>query len=59
MKKIYHLSTCSTCQRIIKSLELGADTVLQDIKTESMTPEQVDQMASMAGSYEACLAAEP
>ena len=53
MKKIYHLSTCSTCQRIIKALELGADTVLQDIKTESMTPEQVDQMASMAGSCEA------
>ena len=53
MKKIYHLSTCSTCQRIIKGMELGNDTALQDIKTEAMTPEQVDAMAEMAGSYEA------
>ena len=37
----------------MKGMELGADTALQDIKTESMTAEQVDQMAEMAGSYEA------
>ncbi len=53
MKKIYHLSTCSTCQRIIKSLDLGADVELQDIKTQPLTGEQVDAMAQMAGSYEA------
>ncbi|MEQ9263523.1 MAG: ArsC/Spx/MgsR family protein [Owenweeksia sp.] len=52
MKKIYHLSTCSTCQRIIKELQPGSDVVLQDIKTEPMTGEQIDQMAEMAGSYE-------
>ena len=53
MRKIYHLGTCSTCQRIIKSLQLGSDVELQDIKTDALTEEQVDSMKEMAGSYEA------
>ena len=53
MKKIYHLGTCSTCQRIIQELDLSDDVQRQDIKTESMTPEQVDHLAGLAGSYEA------
>lgn len=53
MKKIYHLSTCSTCQRIIKELKLSNEFVLQDIKTEAMTEEQVEEMKNLAGSYEA------
>lgn len=51
--KIYHLANCDTCQRILKSLKLGPDVELQDIKTQLMTPQQVDHMASLAGSYEA------
>lgn len=53
MKKIYHLSTCSTCQRILKELKPGPDVILQDIKSETMTADQVDQMKNIAGSYEA------
>ncbi len=53
MKKIYHLGTCSTCVRIIKELNPSSDVILQDIKTEPMTESQVDEMAKMAGSYEA------
>lgn len=52
MKKIYHLSTCSTCQRILKELKPPKDFGLQDIKTEKITPLQLDEMASLAGSYE-------
>lgn len=52
MKKLYHLGTCSTCQRIIKELQLGPDVELQDIKTEAITEAQLDEMAKMAGSYE-------
>lgn len=52
MKKLYHLATCSTCQRIIKQLN-GTDLTFQDIKSESMTADQLDQMANLAGSYEA------
>lgn len=52
MKKIYHLSTCSTCQRILSNLHLDSDVVLQDIKTEPITQDQLEKMKSLAGSYE-------
>ncbi len=52
MKKIYHLSSCSTCVRIIKELNPAKDVVLQDIKTEPITEAQIDEMAKMAGGYE-------
>src|ERR1700749_1996019 len=54
MKKIYHLSSCTTCQRILK--ETGAGNkgfMLQDIKTEKITPAQLDELKEKAGSYEA------
>ena len=53
MKKIYHLSTCSTCQRIIKGLNEGAGFELQDIKQEAITEEQLDAMKEKVGTYEA------
>ncbi|RED99419.1 arsenate reductase family protein [Marinoscillum furvescens] len=51
-KKVYHLSTCSTCKRIISELEIGDEFEYQDIKTSAITPEQLDEMKSLAGSYE-------
>ena len=54
MKKMYCLSTCSTCQAIIKDTKVdkkGFD--MQDIKTEKITAAQLDEMKKMAGSYEA------
>lgn len=54
MKKIYHLATCGTCQKIIEGFGKKAkDFELQDIKTEKMTAKQVDEMKKLAGSYEA------
>lgn len=52
MKKIYHLKNCSTCQRIIKELEIGDDFVLQNIKEEAITPTQLEEMKNISGSYE-------
>lgn len=52
MKKIYYLSTCSTCNRIIKDLGLESSFEYQDIKTNKITEAQLDQMAKMSGSYE-------
>lgn len=52
MKKVYHLSTCNTCQKIIKELNLGDDFVMQDIKTEKISPAQLEEMRSMTDSYE-------
>lgn len=50
MKKVYHLSTCSTCQRILKEWNVDETVELQDIKTEQMTAGQVDEMIQLAGS---------
>jgi arsenate reductase (glutaredoxin) len=52
MAKIYHLSSCSTCQRILKELKPAKNVILQDIKTEKITPAQIDEMANLSGSYE-------
>jgi|SRR6056297_430468 len=52
MKKIYHLGSCSTCKRILKELEPLDDVELQEIKAEAITPEQLEQMAALSGSYE-------
>jgi arsenate reductase len=53
MKKIFYLSTCSTCAQIIKDLKLKEKGFeFQDIKTEKITPAQLDEMAKMAGTYE-------
>jgi arsenate reductase (glutaredoxin) len=52
MRKVYFLSTCSTCIRIIKSLNIPDDFVFQDIKIEKITAAQIDSMKALAGSYE-------
>ncbi len=52
MKKVYHLSTCDTCKRILKELDLPDDFELQDIKSEAISKKQLEQMHELAGSYE-------
>jgi arsenate reductase len=54
MNKIYYLSTCDTCKRIISELGLKEKKFeFQDIKTEKMTAPQLEAMKKGAGSYEA------
>ena len=53
MKKVYFLSTCDTCARIINELGLKKESFeFQDIKTEKITATQLDEMKKLAGSYE-------
>ncbi len=53
MKKIYHLSNCNTCQRIIDELNLTKkDFIFQDIKTEKITEKQLLELKKLTGSYE-------
>jgi arsenate reductase len=54
MKKIYCLSTCSTCNEILKDIDAkNKGFQLQDIKTEHITASQLEEMKTLAGSYEA------
>jgi len=52
MRKIYYLSSCSTCTRIIKELNLDDSFEFQDIKANKITTEQIEQMQKMSGSYD-------
>lgn len=49
---LFYLSTCSTCTRIIKEIEPDKNIRMQDIKFEKISPEQLDELAKLAGSFE-------
>ena len=53
MKKIYYLKTCNTCTKILKYLNPSQDYILQDIKEEEITTNQLESLQRLAGSYEA------
>ena len=53
MKKIYHLSSCSTCQKILKELAPDATVILQDIKEQNISADTLDWIKEKVGSYEA------
>jgi len=54
MKKAYCVSTCTTCQRIMKDSDLiKKGYAYQNIKEEKITASQLDEMKAMIGSYEA------
>ena len=53
MKKVYFLKTCSTCARIIKSLNLPNDFIFQDIKEDPITVKQLKELYQLVGNYEA------
>ena len=50
MKKIFHLKTCDTCRRILKSIPLDGFE-LQEIKTNPVTVSQLEEMYAMTNSY--------
>ena len=53
MKKIYFLSTCNTCKRILKELDVPETFTLQDIKSEPLQLEDLQNLKSLSGTYEA------
>ncbi len=52
MKKIYHLASCSTNQRILKELNLEG-VELQNIKEQNIDEKTLDFLKEKVGSYEA------
>lgn len=52
MRKVFYLSTCSTCSRILKAWDLPSSVELQNIKENLYTESEVDAMKKMIGSYE-------
>ncbi|PBQ33606.1 hypothetical protein CNR22_18095 [Sphingobacteriaceae bacterium] len=53
MNKIYYLSSCSTCARIIEELKLKEKKfAMQDIKSEPISKDQMEEMKALSGSFE-------
>lgn len=54
MKRVYYLSTCSTCSRILKErVDFLLDFEEREIKSNAITPQELDEMRALKGSYEA------
>lgn len=53
MRTFYSLSSCNTCQRIYRELDLPSSVRVVNIKEEPLTAEVVERMKKLAGSYEA------
>jgi arsenate reductase (glutaredoxin) len=52
-RKVYYLSTCDTCRRIMKEVGVDDSFKRQDIKFEPISEAQVEQFYKFTGSYEA------
>jgi arsenate reductase len=53
MKRIYHLSSCDNCRKLIKAFNPSSDFELVDIKTNSINAQTLDFLKEIVGSYEA------
>ena len=52
MKKIYYLSSCDTCKRIMNEIELPQSFIKQDIKKQGITENELEELYNLSGSYE-------
>ena len=55
MHTFYYLSSCDTCKRIMKTLDLPPSIRLVDIKKTPLTEEDISLLYSHTASYEALL----
>ncbi len=53
MQKIYYLSTCDTCKKIMDTLQLPSSFIKQDIKVQGITESELEELYNISGSYEA------
>ena len=53
MLNVFHLSTCSTCKRILSEVELPAEHKLVDVKSNPISAEDLAKMYALEGTYEA------
>jgi len=52
MNKIYHLSTCDTCRKILSLLKTDQVTLI-NLREENINKEDLELMKKQMGSYEA------
>jgi arsenate reductase (glutaredoxin) len=52
MKRVYFLSTCDTCQRLIKQWQLPDEVERIDIKERPLRLKELEQLRALTDSYE-------
>lgn len=52
MKRIYHLSSCSTCRRILTEWSPGAEVEVRELKNEPIEEDELEELRRLSGSYE-------
>lgn len=50
---IYYLASCDTCRKIIKAIPNSDKLVFHDIRQNPLSEKELEEMHSLAGSYEA------
>ena len=50
MKKVFHLKSCSTCQKIIKQVKWPADITFQNIKEENISSKELEAIQKQVGT---------
>lgn len=52
MQKVYYLSTCNTCKRVMDEIDIPSSFIIQDIKSEEITDNQLQELYDLTKSYE-------
>lgn len=52
MQKIYYLSSCDTCKRVMSEIEIPSSFIKQDIKTQAITEKELEDLVTLSGDYE-------
>ena len=51
MRKIFYLSTCDTCKKMMSAIDLPADFIQQDIKKDAIQVNELEGLKNLSGSY--------
>jgi len=52
MQKVYYLSGCDTCKRVMDEINIPSSFIKQDIKVQGITAEELDELFNLTDSYE-------
>lgn len=52
MQKVYYLSSCDTCKRVMDEIKIPSSFIKQDIKVQGITEEELDELFNLTDSFE-------
>ncbi len=52
MQKVYYLSTCDTCKRVMDEIEIPSSFIKQDLKVQGITDTELGELFNLTDSYE-------